>query len=69
MTPYENGIHSTHQVFFEDSVPQLFTGWRGIVLVSIGPKWVKFTVTVTGQRVRVKRAIWDQLKVNQCHPH
>lgn len=61
-TPYEQGIPSTHQVYFHEEIKSIYPGWRGVVLLSVGPKWAIFRMTVTGQKLKVRRAVWNRMK-------
>jgi hypothetical protein len=53
------------RVYFGDEVPRIGCGWRGIDIVTLGRKWVRIKELGSGRAARLKRPVWDQLKLKR----
>jgi hypothetical protein len=49
------------RVCFEDEAPAIGSGWRGVTIESVGPKWARIRETATGTPAKLRRAVWDVL--------
>lgn len=56
------------RIYLHDEAPAIGSGWRGVSIVSIGPKWARLRETATRSPFRLKRATWDAIARFAKHP-
>ncbi len=51
----------SRRVFFHDEAPKIGSGWRRVLVISVGPKWAKIKGYYSPRATRLKRSVWDQI--------
>lgn len=58
--PRKRKPRSTHLIWLADECERIGSGYRGVILDTLGPKWATFHETVSGKRGKLARALWDR---------
>lgn len=51
---------SDARILLADECPRIGSGERGVIVVTLGRKWVKFRETATGVPGKLPRDLWDR---------
>jgi hypothetical protein len=55
-------------VYFEDECPSIGSGWRRLVVLSLGWKWARMIEPTLGTRARIARPIFDRCRPRDLVP-
>ena len=54
--------YPTIKVCLQDEIPKFGCGWRRLIVLARGRKWVRLLQPANGRRARINTAVWDQIE-------